>query len=463
MCAWSRLWITAAVGLLGSAQSVAVMAAANTPPTTTGLANVTVNEDAPASIVDLFTAFNDAESPDNKLKFALVSNSNSALVSTQINPLSGKLTLTYRLNQSGSARLMVRCTDQGGLTAQTAFSVTVAAVPDAPVLPAIALQRAKVGLTLIFRVTATDGDLPNDLLVYRLDAASLARGMTINPNHGTITWLPNITHISQTFAGTLTVTDNGNRTAARPFSIQVASPTVTTAPPLLAVNDRATIALNTATNLSTLIRTNDVTQGRPVRIVQLRFPLSVSGSETLAFTTTNGNIVLNYTNRGYRGPRIINYTLQDDQGRTDSGWLVFTTGGYVPPSQPAVPTPVTNFTMRVATPVGTVLGAVSAPDPDGGGRIFREPDMNRFPELKTAVGDAVVQTASGAGTLQPAESLAPFAIDPSTGAIRFVGGIGLQAGQVFVRNYMVDDGRTGSPSYNDFNPNFGKIVVTIIP
>lgn len=443
--------------------TAAVFAQANTPPTTTGLPNVNATEDGTPAVVNLWAAFSDAQTADRNLKFTVVTNTNPALVSPQVNTLNGTLTLTFRLNQNGTSNLTVRCTDAGGLMVQTAFTVTVAAVPDAPVLPTILPQRVKVGLTAFFRVTATDGDLPNDLLVYSLDAASLGRGMTINPNNGTISWTPNISHVGQGFTSVLTVTDNGNRQATRNFTVLVGNPAFTTAPPLLAVNDRTTIPLNATTNLSTLILTNDVTQGRAVRIVQLRFPLTVSGSETLAFSTTNGNITLNYTNRGYRGPRVVNYTLQDDQGKTDSGWLVFTTGGYVAPSQPAVPTPVTNFTLRVGTPVGTVLGSVSAPDPDGGSRIFTEADMNRFPQLKTNVGDAVVQTVSGAGTLQPGEGLAPLSIDPTTGAIRFVGGIGLQAGQVFVRNYMVYDGRTGSPNANDFNPNFGKIVVTVIP
>ena len=59
------------------------------------------------------------------------------------------------------------------------------------------------------------------------------------------------------------------------------------------------------------------------------------------------------------------------------------------------------------------------------------------------------------------EGLAPFSIDPSTGAIRYVGGMALISGQVYVRNYLVFDGRTGTPGGSNFNPNFGKLVVIV--
>jgi hypothetical protein len=113
---------------IGAFESGATLA--NSAPTTTGIANVTVNEDAAPTTINLFNAFADAETPDSGLSYSVTNNSNPGLVSTSLN--SGNLSLAYAANAFGTATLTVRATDPSGLFVDTSFSVTVTPVNDAP-------------------------------------------------------------------------------------------------------------------------------------------------------------------------------------------------------------------------------------------------------------------------------------------------------------------------------------------
>jgi hypothetical protein len=470
----SSLWkLSCAVVALG--WSVSSVDAANTAPVSRGIANVTANEDGPATTINLWAAFDDAEDRDPKLKFVVAGNTNPTLVLTSINALTGQLVLNYRANQNGVAQLLVRCTDTGGQSAQASFRVTVNAVPDAPTLSPIPVQQAKVDLVFTLNVKGQDGDLPNDVLRYTLDAASIARGTTITTvsGSGSIRWTPRRGSEGQTFPVTVTVFDRNNQSASQTFQIQVQQTVVITnpppppapPPPLVAVNDRTNVAVGQSVNLTNLIRANDLTNGRPTRILQVRFPFYVNPYEILQTSSTNAGVSLTYTNRGYTGTQVINYVIQDDLGQVDSGWLTIQSGGYVGPSAPAVPNPaVVNITMRTDTAPGTIIGFVSTVDPDGG-RLprFREADPNLFPELKTHPQDAMVFRVNPFPIIPPADGLAPFAVDSSSGAIRYLGGVTLADRQIYIRNVLIYDGLTGSPTSNNFNPSFGKIVVRVVP
>lgn len=108
--------------------------ALNDPPTTTGIANVQDLEDAQPEVIDLFSAFDDAEDADNQLVYAILGNTNPALFSgvPVINGAAGTLTLTYAPNVSGTSNLTVRASDTGGLFIDTSFNVSLTAVNDAP-------------------------------------------------------------------------------------------------------------------------------------------------------------------------------------------------------------------------------------------------------------------------------------------------------------------------------------------
>ncbi|MCA9174879.1 MAG: tandem-95 repeat protein, partial [Planctomycetales bacterium] len=102
--------------------------------------NITVNEDAPASVVDLFAAFADVDDADANLTFTVSANSNPSLVSTAINAGTGLLSLTYGADAFGVANLTVTATDPGGAVGTASFVVTVNPVNDAPTTTGIADQ-----------------------------------------------------------------------------------------------------------------------------------------------------------------------------------------------------------------------------------------------------------------------------------------------------------------------------------
>ncbi len=109
----------------------------NAVPTTTGIANFTVNEDAPATTTNLFAAFDDSEDPDPALTYTITGNTNATLFSsTPIDGAAGTLTLNYAANANGTADITLRATDTAGSFVESTFTVTVSAVNDDPSLSA---------------------------------------------------------------------------------------------------------------------------------------------------------------------------------------------------------------------------------------------------------------------------------------------------------------------------------------
>ncbi|MEB3212567.1 MAG: hypothetical protein VKL39_14500 [Leptolyngbyaceae bacterium] len=87
--------------------------------------NVQVLEKGVTTLINLFPVFGDIDTEDEDLQYSIQSNSNQALVTTSIDPVTGVLTLSYPTGQDGVAELVVKATDEDGLSASTAFSVTI--------------------------------------------------------------------------------------------------------------------------------------------------------------------------------------------------------------------------------------------------------------------------------------------------------------------------------------------------
>jgi len=108
-------------------------------PTTSGIDDVYVLEDAPNEIIDLHAAFEDAETPDEAMVYAVVENTNPSLFdSVHIDGYGGGgyggLVLDFAADAYGSAELTVRATDADGMWVETSFMVHVEPVNDAPVI-----------------------------------------------------------------------------------------------------------------------------------------------------------------------------------------------------------------------------------------------------------------------------------------------------------------------------------------
>ncbi|MEL7331649.1 MAG: malectin domain-containing carbohydrate-binding protein, partial [Cyanobacteria bacterium J06560_2] len=105
---------------------------ANTAPTTSGIADISVEENANNTVIDLFDAFDDAQDSDTQLTYAVVGNTNAGLFDgININPTTGALTLNYEAVGTGTSELTIEATDSEGATESTDFVVNVAA-PNAP-------------------------------------------------------------------------------------------------------------------------------------------------------------------------------------------------------------------------------------------------------------------------------------------------------------------------------------------
>ncbi len=109
----------------------------NEAPVATGYDDVTVQEDAANTTINLATGFTDAEQPSSELTYAIVLNTNQGLFSSvEINGAS--LVLDYAPDANGQANITIKATDVGGLSAQTILKVKVNAVNDKPTTSGIA-------------------------------------------------------------------------------------------------------------------------------------------------------------------------------------------------------------------------------------------------------------------------------------------------------------------------------------
>lgn len=102
-------------------------------PAVAAIAPVIVNEDAAPTEIDLFAAFNDATDADTSLIYSIYHNSNPGLFSSAvISAATGKLTLSYPPNVSGTASMIIRAKDTSGLVSDASVTITVNSVNDAP-------------------------------------------------------------------------------------------------------------------------------------------------------------------------------------------------------------------------------------------------------------------------------------------------------------------------------------------
>ncbi|MEC7838440.1 MAG: Ig-like domain-containing protein, partial [Chlamydiota bacterium] len=102
------------------------------PTLDNAIADVTVNEDAANTILDLSQAFADVDILTNSdnLTLEVISNTNTGLVGASLS--GNSLTLDYADNQNGVANITIRATDSTGAYVEDTFTVTVNAVNDAP-------------------------------------------------------------------------------------------------------------------------------------------------------------------------------------------------------------------------------------------------------------------------------------------------------------------------------------------
>ena len=96
----------------------------NDPPTVpTPISDVTVNENASDTIIDLTSHFDDVEDGSATLGYSWVANSNPGLVTASIT--GNSLTLSYATDATGEANITIQAEDLGSETVDDQFLVTV--------------------------------------------------------------------------------------------------------------------------------------------------------------------------------------------------------------------------------------------------------------------------------------------------------------------------------------------------
>src|SRR3970282_1605099 len=101
----------------------------------------------------------------------------------------------------------------------TPFTANVTESNAAPILAAISTQIVVEGTLLTVTASATDADLPADILTYSLVTAPT--GATINPSSGEFTWTPGEADGPGSHTVTVRVTDGAGATAETTFTITV--------------------------------------------------------------------------------------------------------------------------------------------------------------------------------------------------------------------------------------------------
>lgn len=159
---------------------------ANSAPVLAALGSRTINEDA---LLSLTAPATDSDWPTQTLTYSLDAGAPSGMT---IHPLTGFLTWTATEAQGpGSYPVTVRATDNGEppLSATQPLAVTVNEVNQTPMFSALPSITNHLGATFRLTATATDLDLPANVLSYSLLAGSPA-GAVIDPVSGLFTWTP---------------------------------------------------------------------------------------------------------------------------------------------------------------------------------------------------------------------------------------------------------------------------------
>jgi len=152
----------------------------------------------------------------------------------------GELTWTPGEEHGPGTYLMsVRATDDGTppLSGLTSFQVTVDEVNEAPVIDPIDLQVIDEEAAFSLVVTATDPDLPANVLRFELGPNAPA-GAFIDPTTGEFTWIPDESQGPETYNVTVTVTDDGTPALSHSVSFSIIVDEVNRAPVIEEIDDQ---------------------------------------------------------------------------------------------------------------------------------------------------------------------------------------------------------------------------------
>jgi type IV pilus assembly protein PilY1 len=268
----------------------------------------------------------------------------------------GNVTFTPTADFNGTATITYTVDDGAGGTDTGSVTVTVTAVPDAPVVAAqiadVSVLEDAANATVNAAAAFSDGDVPyGDVLTYAITGnsnAALFTTASINPGTGVVT-LDFAPDASGTATLTVRAQDTTGQQASDSFDVVVAP--VNDTP--VAVDDTATTPEDTAVTIDVLANDTDVEAG--ALVLQAVSPASGTASivaNRLSFTPAANQ----------HGTVDVGYTVRDVDGGTDTGNVVVTVTAVN--DAPAVTAPLPDLAVdEDAAPV-TVSAAAAFTDPD---------------------------------------------------------------------------------------------------
>ena len=299
----------------------------NDPPILANpIADITVLEDAPVTLVELFPqVFNDPDvlTNNDRLTLRVVNNSNPLVAATLINGT--VLVITPVANASGETLITVEAADLSGEFVRDTFRFTVLPVNDPPT--AVNDNFTVPGSSpSVLPILANDFDIDSVInpATLAIVSAPSGGGVIVNAN-GTVTFTPNAGFKGQT-SFTYTVSDFEGATS------QPATVTVTVNAPPTANADAATT--NQGTPVAIAVLANDTDPDGSI----------VTSSVTITQQPANGSVVVNSTtgvvtyspSLAFSGTDTFRYTIRDDIGGVSApGTVTVTVVPFRPWQNPA--------------------------------------------------------------------------------------------------------------------------------
>lgn len=263
--------------------------AVNDNPTTSGIAPVTVNEDAPDSIIDLWTSFADIEDADNALTYTVENVTNTTLF-TSTNISGGQnLVLDYASNENGAADITIRATDTGSLFVETTFTVTVNPVNDAPYFTSTAVTSGTEDIAYTYNIVTLDPDTGDTLII---TAPTLPAWLSLTDNGDGTAMLSGTPANADVGLNNVTLRVNdGTTDVDQTFTIDVANvndPPAFTSTPVTTSTEDAAYAYNVTASDPDLGAV--LTISTPTLPAWLTLNPTGNGTATLSGTPTNAEV-----------------------------------------------------------------------------------------------------------------------------------------------------------------------------
>ena len=371
--------VTVTDGVTTTTETITITVAESNvaPVLTVPSAPVTGNELSPIA----FTAtVSDADQPTQVLTFSL----SGAPAGATIDGSTGEFTWTPTEVQGPSTYIFdVVVTDSAGASDRKPVTITVAEVNSAPVLAAISSQTVSEGALLTFNATATDSDVPVQVLTYSLANGTglVPAGASINPASGLFTWTPTESQGPATYTFDVVVSD-GVTTASRTVTVVVNE--VNVAPVLGSIGSR------TVSDGGTVSFTAQATDA-DVPVQTLTYSL-VGAPSTATINPTSG--AFSWTPAETDSPGNYTFTvLVSDGSLTDTEVITITV--LESNVAPVLTVPSTTF----AASEGSLLTfTASATDADGPGQTLT------FSLSGTVPSGAAIDPLTGVFTWTPGES-----------------------------------------------------------